>query len=264
MRIGIVGCAGRMGQMLAREAVAQGATLSGGTERPDSPVLGRDMGLVAGIDPVGALVTADAASIFAASDVVVDFTSPAASAVHADLAAAHGTALISGTTGLTVAQQERIEAAAAKVAVVQAPNFSVGVTLLTGLVEQVAAKLGADYDIEIIEMHHRHKVDAPSGTALGLGRAAAKGRGVALEDVWRKTRDGFTGERPSGEIGFATLRGGDVVGDHQVVFAGDGERIEIGHRASSRVVLAKGGIRAALWVVGKPARLYSMRDVLGL
>jgi 4-hydroxy-tetrahydrodipicolinate reductase len=264
MRVAVVGCAGRMGQMLVREAVAAGATVAGGTERPDSPVLGRDVGLVAGIDPVGALVTADVASVFAGADVVVDFTTPSASALHADLAAEHGTALVSGTTGLDTVQQARIIAASQTVAVVQAPNYSIGITLLTGLIERVAGALGPDYDIEIVEMHHRHKVDAPSGTALGLGHAAAKGRGVALEDVWQKSRDGYTGPRVPGSIGFATLRGGDVVGDHQVIFAGEGERIEIGHRASSRSVLAKGAVRAALWVAGRPAGLYTMRDVLGL
>ena len=264
MKVGVVGCVGRMGQMLVREAAAAGASVVGGTEQHDSPALGKDVGTLAGIGALGVVATADASALFAAADVIIDFTSPSASAHHADLAAEHRTALVSGTTGLSAEQQARIAGAAGRTAVVQAPNYSIGINLLAGLVEQVARTLGPDYDIEILEMHHRHKVDAPSGTALGLGKAAATGRGVALEDVWQKSRDGFTGARNAGAIGFATLRGGDVVGEHSVIFAAGGERIELGHRASNRLVLAKGAVRAAQWIVGRPPGLYGMRDVLGL
>lgn len=263
MRIGIVGCAGRMGRMLTREAVAAGARVVGGTERPGSPEIGRDLGVLAGLEPLGAPVQDDVDALFAASDVVLDFTVPAATALHAETALRHRAALVIGTTGLDAEIEARIDRAAERVPVVAAANFSVGVNLLTALVERAAAVLGPDYDIEIVEMHHRHKVDAPSGTALALGRAAAAGRGAALEEVWVKSRDGFTGPRERGAIGFATLRGGDVVGDHTVLFAGEGERIELGHRASDRGVLAKGAVRAGLWTAGRPAGRYSMRDVLG-
>jgi 4-hydroxy-tetrahydrodipicolinate reductase len=172
--------------------------------------------------------------------------------------------MVIGTTGLDAFETRAIEEAARNVPIMWAPNMSIGVNVLLSLVEQAARTLDPSYDIEIVEMHHHHKVDSPSGTALGLGRAAAAGRDVKLEDVWRKTRDGQVGARPKGEIGFATLRGGDVVGDHTVMFAADGERIEIGHKASSRQVFAKGAVRAAAWVAGKPPGLYTMRDVLGL
>jgi 4-hydroxy-tetrahydrodipicolinate reductase len=195
---------------------------------------------------------------------VIDFTAPAATLAHADLAAKFGTALIVGTTGLPASAKAKLKTSAKKTVIVQAPNMSTGVNVLLALTEKLAGVLADDYDIEIVEMHHRHKVDAPSGTALGLGEAAAKGRGVALEKVARRSRDGQVGARPKGEIGFATLRGGDVVGDHTVIFAADGERIEITHKASSREVFARGAVRAAMWAKKKKAGLYSMRDVLGL
>jgi len=265
MKIGVVGCAGRMGQMLVREiAATPGCTVAGGTERVGGPAVGKDIGLVAGIEALGVAVVDDPAVLFAEADAVIDFTSPEATERHAALAAQSETALIIGTTGIGPAQQASIAAAATHTPIIQAPNMSVGVNLLLALVEKVAGTLGEDYDIEIVEMHHRHKVDAPSGTALGLGRAAAAGRGVALDDVKQAVRDGHTGPRPRGEIGFATLRGGDVVGDHTVVFATDGERIELTHKASSRQVFAKGAVRAALWAADKQPGLYSMRDVLGL
>jgi 4-hydroxy-tetrahydrodipicolinate reductase len=194
---------------------------------------------------------------------VLDFTSPEAAVAHAALAARTGTILVTGTTGLTSAQQAKIRAAAKKVAVVQAPNFSIGVNLALALVEQTAQVLDDGYDIEIVEMHHRHKVDAPSGTALGLGRAAARGRGVTLEKMSERGRDGITGARRTGTVGFASLRGGDVVGDHTVIFAGPGERVEITHKAGGREVFALGAVRAALWGKGRKPGLYSMADVLG-
>lgn len=265
MKIGVVGCAGRMGQMLVREiAATAGCTLAGGTERPGGPALGKDLGLLAGIDELGVVAIDDAAALFALSDAVIDFTSPDSTVRHAALAAQSETALVVGTTGLSPAQQAAIATAATHTPVIQSPNMSLGVNLLLALVEQVAATLGDEFDIDVLEMHHRNKVDAPSGTALGLGRAAAAGRGVALEDVWRKVRDGHTGVRPQGEIGFATLRGGDVIGDHVVMFAGDGERIELTHKASGRQIYAKGAVRAALWACDKTPGLYSMKNVLGM
>ncbi len=265
MKIGIVGCGGRMGRMLMDEVMeTEGCALAGGSERPDSDLIGRDPGELLGRRPLGVAITADAGALFAASDAVIDFTTPAATLAHADLAARSGKVLVIGTTGLSKDDEAAISAAACRAPVVMAPNFSVGVNLLLALTERAAAILGDDYDIDIVEMHHRHKVDAPSGTALGLGRAAASGRAVALDQVWRKSRDGHTGARPRGEIGFATLRGGDVVGDHSVIFAAEGERVELTHKASSRVVFAKGAVRAARWAATQPPGLYTMRDVLGL
>ena len=264
MKIGIVGCAGRMGRMLIQEVLATaGAELAGGVE-PSGPAVGQDLGALVGAKPVRIAVGTDSRALFAASDAVIDFTTPAATKAHAELAASLGKALIIGTTGLNDDVRATIAAAARKSVVVQAPNFSIGVNVLLALTEKLAGTLGPDYDIDILEMHHRHKVDAPSGTALGLGESAAKGRKVALKDVARATRDGQVGARPLGEIGFATLRGGDVIGDHSVIFAGDGERVELTHKASSREIFAKGAVRAALWTAGRKPGLYSMRDVLGL
>lgn len=264
MKIAIAGCAGRMGQMLVREVLqTERCTLAGGTEPPGSPHLGKDPAELAGLECSHLAVTDDAAQVFKAADAVIDFTAPAATVAHADLAAELGKALVIGTTGLSKGDLARVEAAAARVPVVMAPNFSVGVNLLFALTELVASKLGVDYDIEIVEMHHRHKVDAPSGTALGIGRAAAKGRGVDLDSVAVLSREGHTGAREAGTIGFATLRGGDVVGDHTAIFATEGERLELTHKASSRTVFARGAVRAALWAADRPPGLYSMADVLG-
>lgn len=265
MRIGILGCGGRMGRMLVRTVLeTDGCVLASGSEAAGSPFLGQDVASLAGAEPVGIAVTASATAACAAAEAVIDFTVPAASAHHAAVAAERGVAFVVGTTGLAPEHQAAVAAAAARIAVVQAANFSVGVNLALGLTRRTASVLGPDYDIEILEMHHRHKVDAPSGTALALGHAAAEGRRVALADVARRVRDGHTGPRPAGEIGFAVMRGGDVVGDHMVLFAADGERIEIGHRASSRAVFARGAVRAALWTRGRRPGLYSMQDVLGL
>ncbi|HTH96686.1 MAG TPA: 4-hydroxy-tetrahydrodipicolinate reductase [Stellaceae bacterium] len=264
-RIGIVGCAGRMGRMLLAETLAApAATLAGGSGRLPGGAAAQDLGLLAGGAPLGLTVTNDVEALFRASDVVIDFTVPGASVAHADLAAKLGKGLVIGTTGLSGQEMAAVEKAAAHSPVVWAPNMSLGVNLLLGLVEQVAGMLKDDWDIEIVEMHHRNKVDAPSGTALGLGRAAAKGRGVELDEVWVKSRDGLTGARQAGSIGFATLRGGDVIGDHTVVFAGNAERVELTHKATDRRVFARGAVRAALWLKGKPAGLYGMKDVLGL
>ena len=264
-KIGIVGCGGRMGRMnLAAVAAAEGCVIAGGTDRPESPVIGSDIGLLAGGEPLGIAVGDDPVELFAKADAVIDFTSPDASRRHADLAAQAALVYVVGTTGLDGEHQAAIERAALHAVVIQAANMSLGVNLLELVTEQVARALDADYDIDILEMHHRHKVDAPSGTALMLGEAAARGRGVELDSVACKARDGIVGARPRGEIGFATLRGGDVSGEHAVIFAAEGERVVLTHKASSREVFAKGAVKAALWGRGKPAGLYTMRDVLGL
>ncbi len=265
LKICVVGAAGRMGRMLVAEiAKTEGVTLSGAGEAAGNAALGRDAGELAGIGTLGVALGDDAPALIAGAGVLIDFTSPEASARHAGLAAECGTAHIIGTTGFDETHQAAIEGAARKTAIVQAPNMSLGVNLLFALTERVAGTLGQDYDIEIFEIHHRHKLDAPSGTALGLGQAAARGRGIDLEDVAERGRDGITGARARGGIGFASLRGGDVVGDHTVTFAGEGERIELTHRAGSRLIYASGAVRAALWAHGKPPGLYGMKDVLGL
>jgi len=264
LKVGIVGVGGRMGQMLVRQVTAtDGCRVAGATEREGSPLLGKDAGAIAGVGDLGVSVVDDPAAMIANIDAVIDFTVPAATAEHARLTAQAEAILIAGTTGLDAEQENAVTLAARHVPVVRASNFSVGVTLLMALTEQVAGILGPDYDIEILEMHHRHKVDAPSGTAISLGEAAARGRGVDLAAVRQAVRDGHTGPRPAGQIGFATLRGGDVAGDHTVIFAADGERVELGHKASSRQVFAAGAVRAVLWARGKPSGLYNMRDVLG-
>ncbi|MBM3644373.1 MAG: 4-hydroxy-tetrahydrodipicolinate reductase [Alphaproteobacteria bacterium] len=265
MKIAVVGAGGRMGRMLVRELGRRaGAELAAACEGPGSSWAGRDSGELAGLEPNGVKIGTDAGAAIGAADALIDFTVPAATAAHAALAAERGRAMVIGTTGLDAAQTAAVHAAAKRVPVLWAANMALGVNVLLALVEKTAAMLAADYDIEVLEMHHRHKIDAPSGTALALGRAAAAGRGVALEKVWRKTRDGHTGARPSGEIGFATLRGGEEVGVHTVMFAAAGERLELGHRSFSRETYAAGAVTAALWLRGKPAGLYGMKDVLGL
>ena len=254
-----------MGSVAARVVDdTEGCHLAGGTEHQGASGIGRDLGELAGIGAKGLPVGDDPAALFAAADAVIDFTTPAALLVHAGLAQATKTVYVVGTTGLEAEHEAALEAAAAETAVMQAANMSLGVNLLMALVEQVSAALTPEYDIEILEMHHRHKVDAPSGTALALGRAAAAGRGVALESVAQKVRDGVTGPRRRGDIGFATLRGGDVAGEHSILFAAEGERLELTHKAGTREIFAHGAVRAALWCRGKPAGRYSMRDVLGL
>jgi 4-hydroxy-tetrahydrodipicolinate reductase len=265
MRIGIVGAAGRMGQMLIREVRGTaGASLGAATERQGSDAVGKDAGELAGVGPVQIKIGADPAALFEACDAVIDFTAPAASVAHAVLAGAKRKALILGTTGLSAADQAKIGEAAKTAVIVQSTNFSPAVVLHFALVEEAAKRLGPDYDIEIFELHHRHKVDAPSGTALSLGRAAAKGRGLDFDKETIRARDGHTGARPRGPIGFSVARGGSETGEHNVMFLAEGERLEIVHRASSRQIYARGAVRAALWTQGKKPGLYSMRDVLGL
>ncbi|WP_419902956.1 4-hydroxy-tetrahydrodipicolinate reductase [Kiloniella sp.] len=264
-KIGIVGCAGRMGRMLT-EVIGRtdGCVVAGGTELPGSPNLDKDLGELAGIGTLGVVVGEDPTALFQSCDVVIDFSVPTATLNHAKLAAETGCSLVVGTTGMTNEQVAELEAAGANTSIVFARNMSLGVNLLMSIVEQVASSLDEDYDIEVVEMHHRHKVDSPSGTALALGEAAASGRGVDLDKVADKVRDGIIGARKRGDIGFATLRGGDVVGDHSVIFAAEGERIELGHKATNREVFARGAVKAANWLEGKPNGFYDMRDVLGL
>lgn len=251
MKIAIAGCSGRMGQTLvAAIRATAGVTLAGGSEREafktDFPVV-TSAGELAGL-----------------GDAVIDFTAPEATLAVAEAVAQKGGIHIIGTTGFTTAQQQQLEAYARKARIVQAGNFSLGVNLLQVLVEKAARTLGDDYDIELSEFHHKHKKDAPSGTALMLGHAAAKGRGVILEDKKVTARDGITGERKRGDIGFSVMRGGDVVGSHSVYFAGPGEIIELKHDGFSRGIYASGAIKAALWAGEQKPGLYSMRDVLGL
>lgn len=263
-RIGVVGSGGRMGQMLVREiANTKDCVVAGGTESPGSDKIGRDVGELAGLAPLGLKIAADPAALFDAADAVIDFTAPAATVAHAKLAAAKGKALVIGTTGLSAADDAAIAEAAKRAAIVRAPNMSLAVNLLFALTEQVAARLGTEFDIEIVEIHHRHKVDAPSGTALALGEAAAQGRSVKLKDVAIRGRDGHTGARPVGGIGFAALRGGAEVGDHTVLFCGPAERIELTHKAASRQIYASGAVKAALWARSRKPGLYGMKDVLG-
>ncbi len=265
MKIGITGCAGRMGRMLIAEVLKRdGVELAAGAEYPGHDAVGRDLDLIAGGEPMGVKVTSDPQELFRAVDAVIDFTTPENTMANAEIAAATGRPLIIGTTGLEAGHMAAIDLAAAKTVIVQAANMALGVNLLLGLVRRASRVLDTGYDIEIVEMHHRHKVDAPSGTALALGRAAADGRGVELEDVAARGRDGLTGARRPGDIGFASLRGGDVAGDHTGVFAGPGERIELTHLAADRSVFARGAVGAALWCAGRSPGRYSMADVLGL
>lgn len=260
-RIVIAGAAGRMGRALIREALATpGVTLAGGFERPGHGAIGADLGPLAGLDAMGIAVEAEPPQKRA--DALIDFTAPAATLEHARAAAALGTPLVIGTTGFSVAEEVAIRELASRVAIVKSGNMSLGVNLLAALVKEAAARLGPDYDIEIVESHHREKTDAPSGTALMLGEAAAAGRGRTLADVAVKSRGGQTGPRPEGAIGFAVVRGGGIIGDHEVMFAGAQEVIALSHRAVDRGLFAKGAIAAARWVKGRPPGLYSMQDVL--
>jgi len=265
MRLVVAGAAGRMGRMLVQIIhETEGAVLAGALEREGSPALGQDAGLLAGVGENGVKISSDALAVLAQADGLIDFTSPAATVAYAGLAAQARIVHVIGTTGLAATDIEKIDAAARHAVVVRSGNMSLGVNLLAGLVKKVAQTLGEDFDIEIVEMHHRMKVDAPSGTALLLGDAAAKGRNIDLDKRSVRTRDGHTGARVAGDIGFATLRGGTVIGDHQVIFAGQGERIELAHRAEDRGIFARGAVKAALWGHGRKPGHYNMADVLGL
>ena len=266
MKLAVVGAAGRMGQTLIRTIHAMpGAVLAGAIERPGSVHLGQDAGELAGIGHLGVSITDDALSVFVGVEGVLDFTAPAATIAFAELAAQARIVHVIGTTGCSAEDNAKIDAAARHAVIVKSGNMSLGVNLLGVLVRQAAKALGADdFDIEILEMHHKHKVDAPSGTALLLGEAAAEGREIGLGQHSVRVRDGHTGPREDGTIGFATLRGGSVVGDHSVILAGQGERITLSHHAEDRTIFARGAVKAALW--GRQAKpgLYSMLDVLGL
>lgn len=265
MKLAIMGAAGRMGQALVQTATSMpGVTVVGGTESAGSNAIGSDLGTLAGLDPIGASVTDRSLELFAEIDGVLDFTVPAASVEFAALAAQARIVHVIGTTGFSIEDDEKITIAARHATIIKAGNMSLGVNLLTALTARVARALDETFDIEIVEMHHRHKVDAPSGTALMLGEAAAEGRKVSLDRHAVRVRDGHTGARNSGDIGFATLRGGSVVGEHSVIFAGEGERLELTHRAQDRSIFARGAVKAAIWGRDKPPGLYSMFDVLGL
>lgn len=265
IKLVIAGAAGRMGQAVIREAAKmQGIKLVAGLEAGDSAAQGKDLGTLAGIDALGARIEADPLPVLAKADALIDFTRPQATLALVDLAAQARIVHVIGTTGFAEADETHIKAAARHATIVKSGNMSLGVNLLAGLVELAAHALGQSFDIEILEMHHRHKVDAPSGTALLLGQAAAHGRDKKLSELKLKPNDGITGPRQPGRIGFASLRGGSVVGDHTVFLNGDGERIELTHRAEDRAIFAKGALRAALWGQGKGPGLFDMQDVLGL
>ncbi len=265
LKVAVMGAAGRMGRELIRAVHGnEDCTLIGAVEPEGSLALGQDAGLLAGLGKLGVIITDDALELCARADAVLDFTVPAASVEFAALAANARSVHVMGTTGLSGADEAKISTAARHATIIRSGNMSLGVNLLVALTRKVAAALDPDFDIEILEMHHRHKVDAPSGTALMLGRAAADGRRVNLDEVSVRVRDGHTGARRRGDIGFATLRGGSVVGEHSVLLAADGEVIELTHRATDRGIFARGAVKAALWGRGKGPGLFSMMDVLGL
>jgi 4-hydroxy-tetrahydrodipicolinate reductase len=264
LKVIVAGASGRMGRALI-EGVQQSPDLSlhGALDRSDSPVIGRDAGEILG-QHCGVTVSADVAASVKGGDVLIDFTRPEGTLVHLDACLRHGVRMVIGTTGFNTEQKHRLVDASRTIPIVFAPNMSVGVNVLLRLLEVAAQALGDDYDVEVIEAHHRHKVDAPSGTALRMGEVLAKALNRNLADVAVYGREGVTGERNAKTIGFATIRGGDIVGDHTALFAGTGERIEITHKASSRTTFAQGALRAAAWLVGRSPGLYDMHDVLSL
>jgi len=259
LKLGIVGCLGRMGQAITAAILkANSANLVAGSDVSTHPAIGT---VIPGTDVI---VGGTASTVFEAADVVIDFTPPGNTLAHAKLAAQNKTALVVGTTGFSDNDDKALDSAAKETVIIQAGNYSLGVNLLMSLVKQAALKLGTDWDVEIVEMHHRHKVDAPSGTAVMLGDAAAEGRGGSLSELRADVRDGITGIREEGSIGFASLRGGSVIGEHDVIFASDSERLTLSHKAENRSLFADGAVRAALWAVGQKPGRYSMRDVLDL
>jgi len=265
VNVAMLGASGRMGRAiipLLHEAA--GLRLSGALAAPGDTAIGQDAGVLSGIASMAVPISDDATVALRGAEAAIDFTLPAASTHHASLCAGQGCAMVIGTTGHDSVQRARLEAAAGRIPIVIAPNMSLGVNLLLKLAELAARALDDQYDIEIFEAHHRNKVDAPSGTALGLGRAAAGGRGRTLDDVADYARYGQTGVRERGRIGFSVVRGGDIVGEHRLIFAGPGEQVELAHTAQDRSGFARGALVAARWVVGRPPGLYSMLDVLGL
>ncbi len=264
VRVIIVGASGRMGRMLVRAVTESPSTvLTGATERAGSEFLTRDAGELAGVETLGVRVVDDIETC-AEADVIVDFTAPVATLSHARYAAENNVVMVIGTTGFTPEQMQQLKASLSNSSVVMAANYSVGVNLALNLIEKAAQVLGNDYDAEIYEAHHKHKVDAPSGTALAMGKSLAAGRGVNLDDVAVLSREGITGAREAGSIGFSVVRGGNIVGEHQAMFIADEERIEINHNASDRMVFARGAVRAAGWLSDQPNGWYDMQDVLGL
>jgi 4-hydroxy-tetrahydrodipicolinate reductase len=264
LRIAVAGASGRMGRMLIEAVMDSPDTeLAAALDLPSSPALGHDAAEFAGRRS-GVVIRADAAAALAGAQVLIDFSRPEGTLNHLQACLALGVKAVIGTTGFTPAQKAEIEAAAQHVAIVFAPNMSVGVNVMLGLLASAARALGEGYDIEVLELHHRHKVDAPSGTALAMGEVLAGARGAALSDAGVFARHGVTGARVPGSIGFAALRGGDIVGEHTVFFSGAGERLEISHKSSSRANYADGSLRAARFVAGRASGLYGMNDVLGL
>jgi 4-hydroxy-tetrahydrodipicolinate reductase len=265
MRLIVAGAGGRMGRTLIKAiADTTGVVLAGAVDAPGSAVIGRDAGELAGLGANGIAVATDPAPLLERADGLIDFTIPAATIAFAEIVARAGLVHVIGTTGLSPENETLIATAARRSVIVKSGNMSLGVNLLAALVRRVARTLDQEFDIEILEMHHNRKIDAPSGTALMFGRAAAEGRNIDLAARSERGRDGETGARKAGDIGFASLRGGTVVGDHTVVFAGPAERIELSHKAEDRMIFARGAVKAALWAKGKPPGLYSMADVLGL
>ncbi len=264
-KIAVMGISGRMGQMLLRAVdEAPKASLIGATEHPGHAWIGQDLGEAMGMAPRGIIVQDAPLEALQHAHALLDFTTPEATMANAEIAAQVRAAHVIGTTGLSEENLAFLEAASRHAPIIRSGNFSLGVNLLTVLTRKIAAALDEDFDIEVVEMHHRHKVDAPSGTALMLGEAAAGGRGRDLSEIRDLAREGITGERQAGHIGFAALRGGDVVGEHEVIFAGAGERISLKHIASDRMLFARGALKAALWGHGQKPGQYSMLDVLGM
>ena len=265
MRLIVAGAGGRMGRALTRViSDTRGAVLAGALEAPGSELLGKDAGVLAGLPANGVLLSADLWTMSANADGILDFTVPGATIANVAIAAERGLVHVIGTTGLSASDDAVIKSVTSRAIVVKSGNMSLGINLLAALVKRVAQALDESFDIEILEMHHRAKIDAPSGTALMLGEAAASGRNIALGAHSARGRDGLTGARHDGDIGFASLRGGTVTGDHSVIFAGSMERIELTHRAEDRTMFAQGAVTAALWARGKKPGLYTMADVLGL
>lgn len=265
VKIAVTGAAGRMGKTLIEAiSVAEGCELSAALERPESSLIGADAGELAGLGKCGVLVGADIAAVVDDFDVLIDFTAPLATLANAEVCAKAGKGMVIGTTGFDAGQKAELESFIAPIAVCQASNFSTGVNLCFKLLDMAARVLGDDVDIEVYEAHHRHKVDAPSGTALSMGQVVADALGRDLDKVAVYGREGQTGARERETIGFATVRAGDIVGDHTVMFCAEGERVEITHKASSRMSFARGAVRAAAWLKAQTAGRYDMQDVLGL
>ncbi len=265
LKIAIAGAGGRMGRELAKVVrETEGCSLAGGLEAAGSPHIGADYGTLTGAGEIGVTISDNAEAVLSVVDGIIDFTVPAATLALVKLTAAQKKIHVIGTTGIDAAGDDVIRHAAQHTRILKSGNYSLGINVLQGLVKKVASVLGDEFDIEILEMHHKHKIDAPSGTALMLGKAAADGRQVNLQAKSVRSRDGHTGARKAGDIGFATLRGGAVIGDHTVMFASDAERIELKHKAQSREMFARGAVRAALWAKDQAPGLYDMQDVLGL